>query len=394
MATKDEIKELFSFSKSESRGIIILSIILLLIIISSNSVGYFFENEPEDLSEFQADIKEFEASLVPKEEDSYLSRLDKFIIARYDTINLYKFNPNNLEQDEWRRLGFTDKQQKTITNYIAKGGKFYDVDDFRKMYGLRRKQFEILEPYIDLPKESSYPQEFRKNKYYKKDKHERDVLKPDSLFIFDPNTASISEWKHLGFSDKQATSISKYLSKGGRFYKKEDLRKIYTVKEEQYLAVEEYIEISTDNKETPKKKYEKKEYIQVKIYLNKFSEEEFVAAGGFWKYNAKNIISFRNKSGGFLDKAQLLDVWKVKKKYYEKIKNEIIIDKSKIIKIRINFADKKELSSHPYLTYSQAKQIVEFRSKHGFIKNIAILRQEKVISQTTYNKISPYLTTK
>ncbi len=398
MASKKQLKELFTFSNSERKGIIILSILLILVIIANSTVSYFFDDQAEDTSQFQKEITEFEANLTQRKEGTYLSRLDKFIIARYDTIKLYKFNPNNLAAQEWQKLGFTEKQQKTITNYLDKGGKFYDRDDFRKIYGIRRKQFEIIEPYLDLPEKSNYPQRFSRSKYYKKDnynKYEKITYQPDSLFNFDPNTASISDWKHLGFSEKQAKSIGNYLSKGGKFYKKEDLKKIYTVKEEQYLAVADFIQIKKTGNPKEGKTYEKKtDTSNIVVYLNEFSLEEFINLGGFWKYNAKKIVSFRTQAGGFLYKEQLLDLWGMKKKYYDNIKQKIVINTSKIDKIRVNFADKKEFATHPYLSFSQARQIIEFRDKHGFIKDINLLRTRKVLSKTTFNKIKPYLTVK
>ncbi len=45
------------------------------------------------------------------------------------------------------------------------------------------------------------------------------------LFYFDPNTLSKTGWEKLGLRDKTIATIQNYLSKGGRFYKPEDIKK-------------------------------------------------------------------------------------------------------------------------------------------------------------------------
>jgi competence protein ComEA len=63
----------------------------------------------------------------------------------------------------------------------------------------------------------------------------------DSLFVFDPNTASLQEFQKLGLSEKQASTIKNYLNKGGSFKTKEDLKKIYGISADQYNQLEPYI---------------------------------------------------------------------------------------------------------------------------------------------------------
>ena len=58
----------------------------------------------------------------------------------------------------------------------------------------------------------------------------RDKIKPNNsseVFYFDPNTAIHSDWKRLGLRDKTIQTIQNYLSKGGKFYKPEDIGKIW-----------------------------------------------------------------------------------------------------------------------------------------------------------------------
>ena len=48
-------------------------------------------------------------------------------------------------------------------------------------------------------------------------------------FRFNPNTASLDDFKRLGFSEKQAQSILNYREKGGKFRRKSDFAKSFVV---------------------------------------------------------------------------------------------------------------------------------------------------------------------
>ena len=50
---------------------------------------------------------------------------------------------------------------------------------------------------------------------------------PLRLFKFDPNTIDSANAIHLGIPIKQVNTLIHYREKGGRFYKKEDLLKLY-----------------------------------------------------------------------------------------------------------------------------------------------------------------------
>ncbi len=391
MSRKEEIKELFSFTSGERKGILVLMILIIIAILFNMFTDFKSRTKPVDFESFEDEISAFENSLKEKtNDDEYLSRLDKFIIAKYDSLTLFKFNPNTTSDKEWQQLGLTEKQISTIKNYLNKGGKFYDKNDFRKMYGIRSKQFEILKPYIDLPDESNYvrPNYSRYNKPYNYDKNKTSDKIPavTELFKFNPNTCSETDWAKLGFSEKQVATIKNYLNKGGKFYKKSDLQKIYGITDFQYERVKDYIDL-------PENKSDKK-YEPVTVDINALSGEEMLALGGFWKYNGMRIAKFRDALGGFTHKEQLLDVYGVKKKYYDRIAENVIVGNIKLKKIRVNFASKEEFAAHPYIDYQNAQKIIEFRDKHGFIKDLEILRKNKVIPQNLFDKIKAYLTVK
>src|SRR5690554_6099535 len=62
-----------------------------------------------------------------------------------------------------------------------------------------------------------------------------------NLFDFDPNTATREDFLNLGLPLKTVNILLNFRNKGGRFYRKEDVQKIYTLNEEDYKRLEPYI---------------------------------------------------------------------------------------------------------------------------------------------------------
>ena len=377
MKISEEIKDFFYFTKSERNGIFGLVILIFLVIVVPEIYLSLVKPSHTNAEIFKKEISAFENSLKDIKKQKYQNRLDKYIAERYDTVELFYFDPNITSDQAFRKLGLTNKQIKTIRNYLNNGGKFYVKDDFRKIYGIRQSQYQILKPYLllaDKPKQTEQ-KPLNSNNNQK-----------NNLFFFDPNTLSYEEWKTLGLTDKQIKVIENYKSKGGKFYKKEDLKKIYSINNETYKKLAPYIKIGKNKTSTTENK-------PVLTEINTADYKELIAIKGIGDYLAKNIIYYRNKLGGFINKKQLLEIKNFRKTTFDKIKNQIIIDTSKVKKININFAETTDLAKHPYINYNEAKKIVHYRSLHGAYNNVKILYSKKIISKNTYEKIKSYLTT-
>jgi len=373
----EEIKDFFYFTKGERNGIFGLIILILLIIIVPKIFLHHLSETKTNAEAFKKEILAFENSLYTKEKENYKNRLDKYIEARYDTLNLFYFDPNITSDESFKKLGLTDKQITTIHNYLKKGGKFYIKDDFRKIYGIRQNQYLKLKPYILLAdevrkKENSLSINQKENN--------------DSLFYFDPNTLSAEKFKLLGLNDKQIKTIENYRNKGGVFYKKEDFKKIYGINNETYNKLAPFIKIE-DKKESLK------DIIPIEpIDINTANYDELINIKGIGDYLAKNIIWYREKLGGYIDKRQLLEIKNFRKTTFELIKSNIFIDTKKIKKININFAEINDLAKHPYLNYSKAKAIVNYRTKNGAYTSTNLLLEKKILPKETFEKIKKYLT--
>lgn len=63
---------------------------------------------------------------------------------------LFAFDPNTADSTELLRLGLAPWQVRSIYRYRAKGGIFRTPEDFARVYGLTRKQYMDMRPYIQI----------------------------------------------------------------------------------------------------------------------------------------------------------------------------------------------------------------------------------------------------
>ncbi len=209
-------------------------------------------------------------------------------------------------------------------------------------------------------------------------------------FPFNPNTLTEEEWLQMGLTDRQVRNIMNYKAKGGKFYSKNDLGKLYTISEEEFAQLEPFIvlpEVSRgkDTKSTSQSGVStgsttaatapaEKKAVPI-VDLNTVDSTTLVELPQIGPYTAGRIIEFREKLGGFVDKEQLRDVKGMDDARFAAIQPYINVGVVEIRKVDVNRADFKTLVHHPYLNYEQVKRIVNQREKRGMIKNWAQLEE-------------------
>ena len=222
------------------------------------------------------------------------------------------------------------------------------------------------------------------------------------LFYFDPNVISVNEWKRLGVRDKTIATILNYTSKGGKFYKPEDLGKIWGFFPNEVERLMPYVQLkevqnnytnnypAQNNYET--KTYDKPKYIPTIIDVNNADTTAYIALPGIGSKLAQRIIVFREKLGGFYKIDQIAETFGLADSTFQKIKPRLTINDKTIKQFNINTATIDEMKLHPYLRYNIANAIVQYRTQHGNFNNIADVKKIMMIDELLFNKISPYIT--
>ena len=225
----------------------------------------------------------------------------------------------------------------------------------------------------------------KRNYYTKYEKKKRFSAPPRK---FNPNEYSAEDWMNLGLSEKQVAVLLKFTKNGIR--SNEDLKRIFVISDELYALIKD----STYYPERPKTEYTPKvaeEKKVQKLELNTASVEDLENLKGIGPFFAKQIIKYRDRLGGFSNKEQILEVWKMTIETYDKLIPQIEIDKSKIRKLKINEVTPKELKNHPYLNWSQVNSIVKMRMQRTKFNAIDEIQESKLIDAETFEKLIPYL---
>lgn len=210
-------------------------------------------------------------------------------------------------------------------------------------------------------------------------------------FPFDPNNLPEEQWLALGLSEKQIKSIKNYEKKGGKFYKKEDFKKMYCITPTEYAILEPYIEIKETSKSYTKPEFTKSEKNTKIVEINSADTTEFKTLKGIGKYFALKIISYRKSIGGFYKKEQLLEVKGMDTARYELIKDYLSVNLAYVKKFNVNTASFDELKAHPYIGYNIALSLTNYRKEHGNFNTLPDIKKSALITEKVYARISPYL---
>lgn len=193
----------------------------------------------------------------------------------------------------------------------------------------------------------------------------------------------------LGLSIKQANVVLKFTKRG--IYSNEDLKRIFVIPDDLF----EIIKDSTFYPEKLQKeftvKFEKIEAKKELLEINSASEEQLMEIKGIGNFFAKQIIKKREELGGFYDKSQLMEVWKMDEEKFGIIEASIHVDSKLIKKISINEASIEELKKHPYIRWNIANSIVKMREQKNGFHSIEELKESVIITEEKFQKIKPYI---
>jgi len=257
------------------------------------------------------------------------------------------------------------------------------------------KKLEIKDPQSNVQK--NFKPGSGDNDYtYQYDRPAKNTSSFPLLFYFDPNTLDEAGWQKLGLKNKAIHTIQNYLTKGGHFYKREDLKRIYGLPPGDYFRLAPYIKIESSIPDDKPAEYVKKEngpksFSYNSIDVNAGDTTAFISLPGIGGKLAERIVNFRDKLGGFYSIIQVGETYGLPDSAFQKIKQYLTLENASVKKININTATVDELKAHPYIRYNIANSIVSYRNEHGSFSKLEDIKKVMAVSDEVYNKILPYL---
>ena len=356
-----KIGEWFELTKSEARGLMALCVLIFLLWGTNFYIKYFLKISTTIDSK---NFIEIHYTDTPKIDDNQSEN--------YVYRNIGYFNINEISYEELVQSGLREKTARTIVNYRNKGGKFFKPEEVYRIFNIDSSWVAFHLPYMVVNTE----------------KTNKNNVKKEKLFLFNPNIADSIELIRIGFKPWQVSNLLRYRQRGGKFYKKEDLKRLYGIDSAFYFQIEPYIDLpssligDSDGNPTGRPK---------KINLNLSDSTEVTALPGIGPVLAGRMIRYRNALGGFINAGQLLEVYGLDSLKWADLLPYIEIDTTLIKRLNINFAEESELASHPYIRKGLAREIVTFRKNFRMFKSVREISNLSLAKNRDLSKLYPYL---
>ncbi len=237
------------------------------------------------------------------------------------------------------------------------------------------------------------------------------------LFFFDPNNLTAEDWKKLGLSDHLIHTILNYQDKGGRFRRREDLKKLYGLHETDYQRLFPYIRIPEQQQrferfsiKSAKRSYDFPVKSRIDSFagfrrmnlmypVKKFSVTDINVADssrwaqlpGIGEKLASRIVHFREKLGGFYNIEQVGETFGLPDSTFQKIRPYLVLGAVNLTHVNLNTASKETLQAHPYIRWQIANGIIAYRLQHGGFHTVDELMQLAQVDSAKFERLKPYL---
>lgn len=320
-----------------------------------------------------------------------------FISASLPVESFSEFDPNDLDENQWQKLGFSEKQTATILKYKKiVGGKFLSKEQFKKCYAISEEKYSQLNSFILLP-ETNLEAKSGNSGFKNYEKKSLNITRK-----FNPDQLSQTDWENIGFSEKQAAAILKYKNYlGGSFVSKEKFKECFIINEENYAKLEPYLILPAKtpanfNAYAGKSNSFKSKTLQTSFDPNILDVQGWMALG-FSEKQANVIVNYRDKNlkGSFKNLEDIKNCFVISAEKFEELKPFIKLNVSTIAK---TVEDKKPEFKQENTDFSKTdmnsitfKQLLEFGldeksagSMIGFRKKLGgFMTKEQILE--TYN---------
>jgi DNA uptake protein ComE-like DNA-binding protein len=320
-----------------------------------------------------------------------------FISESLPVESFSEFDPNDLDENQWQKLGFSEKQAATILKYKKiVGGKFLSKEQLKKCYAISEEKYSQLNSFILLP-ETNLEAKSGNSDFKSYEKKSLNIT-----LKFNPDQLSQTDWENIGFSEKQAAAILKYKNYlGGSFVSKEKFKECFIINEENYAKLEPYLILPAKtpanfNAYAGKSSSFKSKTLQTSFDPNILDVQGWMALG-FSEKQANVIVNYRDKNlkGSFKNLEDIKNCFVISAEKFEELKPFIKLNVSTIAK---NGEDKKPEFKQEKTNFSKTdmnsitfKQLLEFGldeksagSMIGFRKKLGgFMTKEQILE--TYN---------
>ena len=319
------LKSIFYLHRSDRK------VIFLLLLFVAGCVGIILlvGNQTKTTSDVKNDSLSHQKSVA----FAHKAPLPEVVTAEGN--HLFTFDPNTATAEQLQQLGLAPYQVRNIMKYRTKGGVYRSPMDFARVYGLTRKQYRTLEPYITIG----------------------DDYQPASTL------ASVQAYIAQKEANKQAAHAAYEAYKAQntyqpyKGYERDTLR--YPVK----LRVGEHVNLVTADTTQLKK---------------------IPGIGSGW---ARAILNYGKRLGGYVAVGQLQEI----EGFPEEALPYFSIANPKTEKINLNTASLSQLKASSLYELYRAKAVCDYRRLKGKLTTLSQLHLLKEFTPDVIERLRPYV---
>jgi len=226
-----QIKSFLYFNKQERRGMTVLIFILLIVIGYSVRMNYLSEVSSENYHEFVNELDSFFA-----DSNIEISEAEKKTHGTKGLLVLEEpFDPNTADLSTLTEAGIPVMCATNIIKYRSGGGKFRNVSDLRKIYGMNDSLYQAISAFIKIENQHSAS-------YERDETNTQKITGPVDL-----NRADSAELLNLpGIGPVFASRICKYRNRLGGFHSCFQLLEVYGMDSARLNQIKQYLLIDTN----------------------------------------------------------------------------------------------------------------------------------------------------
>lgn len=229
----------FGFTKREYNGLLVL--IAMLLVVSVLPYGYELFYKPTNTISIVEQTSLNKLVIVNQEQKNEYTKVRTQIEDNEaaSAPSLFKFDPNQIDNEQWQKLGLSAKQAQAIINYRNKGGRFYKPADLQKIYTITPQKYQALLPYIQIENTDAV------HKFEKKTFSEKVPYVKKEFTIIEVNSADTLQLDKInGIGAAFAKRIIKYRERLGGFYKKEQLMEVYGLDSAKFAEIKDQVNVN------------------------------------------------------------------------------------------------------------------------------------------------------
>ena len=234
------------------------------------------------------------------------------------------------------------------------------------------------------------------------------------LAPFDPNQLAARDWEARGVPHFVAARMEKYGQMAGGFKAKTQIQRIYGLPDSVYQRLAPFMQLPdeapkreyADNRPGfaktgpsgspvfPPSKFPRKPRNLQPFDLNQADTTQLMQIRGIGSGRAKWIVKHRDELGGFVNEAQLADVFVLRdapdlqdslRKY------TFVAPGFRPAQVNVNTATFEEMAVHPCIGKRLGRVIVAFRKQHPPFQQAEDLLQIRTLNEADLAKMRPYI---